>query len=353
MREHTVLSVAYPFAPVRHDVAGGAEQVLLMLDRALTEAGHNSIVAACEGSIVNGTLIETPSPKGAIDAAEREKVHRAFKSAIKAALREFDVDLIHMHGLDFHNYIPEDGTPVLVTLHLPVSWYPDEALSIERPRTYFNCISSSQRRSTPAGLRLLPDIENGVPVDDLRAGISKGNYALCLGRVCPEKGYHIAIDSAKRASVPLFIAGNVFRYESHEEYFFTEILPRLDGKDYRFLGPVGFGRKKRLLSCARCLVVPSLAPETSSLVAMEAMACGTPVVAFPAGALAEIIEDNRTGFLVKDEYEMSRAIREARRISPEVCRKTARERFSSRDMVDRYMEVYEYLAADRAGLLFS
>ena len=104
---------------------------------------------------------------------------------------------------------------------------------------------------------------------------------MALGRICPEKGYHIALDAAARAGVPMVLAGEVFRYPAHEQYFRDEIAPRLDASR-RFIGPVGLHRKRRLLSEARCLLAPSLAPETSSLVAMEALACGTPVIAFPA-----------------------------------------------------------------------
>src|SRR6185437_12674942 len=106
---------------------------------------------------------------------------------------------------------------------------------------------------------------------------------------------------------PLLIAGQVFPYPYHQHYFEAQIRPRL-GRGARFLGPVGFARKRRLLSAARCLLVPSLVAETGSLVAMEALACGTPVVAFPAGALAEIVAPEVTGYVVNNTREMADAI---------------------------------------------
>ena len=113
------------------------------------------------------------------------------------------------------------------------------------------------------------------------------------------------------------------------------------GVKSRFIGPAGFARKRRLLSAARCLVVPSLAQETSSLVAMEALACGTPVVAFPSGALPEIIEHGRTGFLVHDEREMAKAIQAAGELDRALCRETARRRFTLDRMTRRYFALYE------------
>jgi glycosyltransferase involved in cell wall biosynthesis len=108
---------------------------------------------------------------------------------------------------------------------------------------------------------------------------------------------------------------------------------------------VGFARKRRLLSAARCLLVPSLAPETSSLVAMEALACGTPVVAFASGALAEIVEPGVTGFLAGSVDEMAEAIRRCGQIDPSACRRVARERFSLREMTDAYLSLYSRLGA--------
>jgi glycosyltransferase involved in cell wall biosynthesis len=172
---------------------------------------------------------------------------------------------------------------------------------------------------------------------------------VALGRICPEKGFHLALDAAIEAGTPLLLAGEIFRYQAHERYFWEEIQPRLNGSTRRFLGPVGVARKRRLLAGARCLLVPSLVPETSSLVSMEALACGTPVVAFPSGALAEIVDHGRTGFLVKDFREMAEAIRAVGTIDPEECRRAARERFSSKRMLERYLEMYRQFAAMRAA----
>jgi glycosyltransferase involved in cell wall biosynthesis len=338
----TVLSVAYPFSPVGPATPGGAEQILGLLDAALVAAGHRSIVISCDGSTTRGTLVATPGPNGTIDPAARSALQERHRAAIRKALRKWRIDLVHMHGLDFHRYLPPAGVPVLVTLHLPFGSYEPGAFRLNRPGTYFHCVSGAQRRSWPDVPNLLPEIENGVPVDDLFTPARKRNFVVALGRICPEKGFHLALEAAKRAKVPILLAGQVFPYEEHGKYYRERILPRLD-RHRKFIGAVGFRRKRRLLTAARCLLAPSEIAETSSLVAMEALACGTPVVAFPRGALAELIEDGRTGFLVNNEIEMAAAIHKCRNIDPETCRKAARERFDSGRMIDSYFAAYRHM----------
>jgi glycosyltransferase involved in cell wall biosynthesis len=342
----TVLSVAYPLAPVGPDAVGGAEQVLSCLDRALVEAGHRSLVIACAGSSTHGQLVEVPRETGPLDDAARARAWARHRAAVAGVLERWPVDLVHLHGIDFHAYLPPPGVPALATLHLPPDWYPSEALVPQRPDTWLHCVSQAQAKVCTLSPNLLPPITNGVPVAELTARHAKRNFALMLGRVCPEKGIHLAIEAAKQARVPLLIAGEVFAYEAHRRYFEDKVLPRLD-RARRFIGPVGFARKRRLLTAARCLLVPSLAPETSSLVAREALACGTPVVAFPNGALAETVEEGRTGFLVDGVDEMAEGIWRAPALDPEECRRAARERFSLEGMIERYFAVYERLAAGR------
>src|SRR5436305_7049130 len=176
------------------------------------------------------------------------------REAIAKALVRWPADVIHAHGLDFIEHLPEPGIPTLVTLHLPAEFYPAGAVSAARPRTWFNCVSAAQQRTFPRLLNMQPPIPDGVPVDRLQAPHAKRNFALALGRICPEKGFHLALDAAERAGVPLLIAGQVFPYPYHQHYFEAEIRPRV-GRGARFLGPIGFARNRRLLTAARCLLV--------------------------------------------------------------------------------------------------
>lgn len=153
------------------------------------------------------------------------------------------------------------------------------------------------------------------------------------------------------AGVPVLLAGRVFPYEEHLRYFNEQIRPRLLPGHVRLLGCVGADRKYKLLSLAACLLLSSTAPGTSSLVAMEAAAAGTPVIAFPSGAVSEIVEEGRTGFLVRSIEEMARGIERSSEIDPAACRAAAASRFSLPRMIEGYFNLYRSLAPGEAPQL--
>jgi glycosyltransferase involved in cell wall biosynthesis len=341
----TVLNVGFPLATVSPSTPGGAEHILALIDDALVQAGHRSIVVAPAGSSCRGKLLPAAPVPSHFDEETHVKVCEEQRRIIQRALAEFPIDVIHMHGIDFHKYLPTTKVPVVVTLHLPPSWYPGEVFDAASRDLHLVCVSQSQARSCPAKARIEAVIENGVRLPEFRS-TPKQDYVVALGRVCPEKGFHLALDAATKAGLPLVLAGTVFGYEAHERYWSEEIQPRLKAR-HRFVGPLGPREKFELLTHARCLVVSSLVDETSCLVAMEAMSCGTPVVGLRRGALGEIVAEGRTGFLVDSPDQLPGAILAANRITPIACRDHAAAHFSSSRMTARYLQLYRHLTGVR------
>lgn len=334
-RKFTILSVAFPLLPVGPGSGGGAEQILYLLERGLVDAGHRSIVVAANGSDVSGELLETPAANSEISDAVRTKAQQIHARIIEQVLAREKVDLIHFHGLDFYAYRPAQRLPMLATLHLPIDWYPSSALN---SAVQLNCVSKHQAGSA-SPVPCWPVVENGIDVRKYKAASDKRNHLLWLGRVCPEKGTHIALGVAHRLDLPLIVAGPVHPFRDHQLYFAEKVRPLLDSKR-RYIGPVNMEGKTRLLSEASCLLIPSLVAETSSLVAMEAIASGAPVVAFRSGALPEIVEHGITGLIVDSEEEMMAAIGNVSTLSPQVCRSRALERFDSKRMIGDYLDLY-------------
>ncbi len=323
-----VLSIAFPDVPVGTAVSGGAEQILSILESGLSARGHRSLVIAAKGSRVTGELIETPGP---------DTSPQTYRNAIESVLARDRIDLIHFHGLDFSRYLPECEIPMLATLHLPVSFYPDWIFDGRPAHLNLNCVSRSQANSSPAS-RGLPVIPNGIPTGSYLPAEPE-DYLLWMGRICPEKGAHIALEVAHQLGARLIIAGPVHAYSAHQEYFSQSIRPRLDNLRI-YAGAVDGAQKRWLLSHAKCLLLPSLVAETSSLIAMEALSSGTPVVAFRAGALPEIVTDGEIGFLVGSATEMAGAVLRIHDLSRSTCHRQALRRFDSGPMIAGYLEHY-------------
>ena len=336
----SVLGVAYPFAAVGADSVGGAEQVLAAIDARLVRDGHDSIVLATAGSRATGHLVTIPPHAGWIDGDARARAGAAYQRALARICDERQIDVVHFHGGDFADYLPEVELPLVTTLHLPRACYEASALALAGVCRIF--VSHAQQRTFGAEVESAGVIENGVAVERYQPA-SKAGFVLALGRICPEKGFELALRAARAAGLPLVLAGAVFPYEDHHRHATAQIAPLLDA-DRRWIGPVGGARKRQLLAQARCLVVTSLVEETSSLVAMEALASGTPVVALRRGALPEIVEHGRTGWLVDHADELPDALVRATRLSPAACRAAAEARFSATRMTSRYVELYHQLA---------
>jgi glycosyltransferase involved in cell wall biosynthesis len=333
MLSRRLLFVAYPLLPVSEASAGGAEQILWTLERELVARGWETHVAACEASLVAGQLIATGAAAQLQDSfVERERRH-ADQVVMASARRQHPLVLDHS-GHFFRHARRLDGY-VLATLHLPRELYGPGAFEDVPENVYFNCVSQTQMRDFTDLPRMLGVVKNGIDADRFPIGGRRSNYVLWLGRVCPEKAPHLAIEAAKRAGVPIVLAGQVYPFDWHNTYWQRHVKPRIDGKQVRWVELPSFERKSKLLREARALLVTSQVPETTSLVALEAMASGTPVIAFATGALTEVVAKG-TGFLVQDILEMAAACASVSEIRSQDCREWVQGEYSAAAMTDGY-----------------
>jgi glycosyltransferase involved in cell wall biosynthesis len=203
-------------------------------------------------------------------------------------------------------------------------------------------ISEFQRRPAP-GARWVGNVHHGLPADLLRPIARSGEYLAVLGRISPEKGIDRAIEIAKKAGMPLKIAAKVD--PADKEYFAQVIEPLLKQSHVEYIGEIDERAKQEFLGHAHALLFPIDWPEPFGLVMIEAMACGTPVVAFERGSVPEVIEDGKTGFVVTDVDEAVEAVTHLDEIDRDVCRAEFERRFTAERMATDYVSVYRSLGA--------
>jgi glycosyltransferase involved in cell wall biosynthesis len=358
-----ILYIAYPLLTVSDASAGGAEQVLWTLEREMARRGVQTTVAASAGSRVAGELFVTGEPCDAIDDFERrDREHQEKILQFVRQRREQGrgFDLVHDMSGSFWPQAARVHAPgiVMATLHLPRSFYAPQSFQGVPPNVSFNCVSRSQAQSFGDLPNLLGVAPNGIPLDRFRAGHGSETNGgphrrqglLWLGRICEEKAPHLALDIAERAGAAITVAGQVYPFSYHQRYFEREVAPRLKRvSGAEFVSTPSMQQKLELLLKARALLITSQVDETSSLVAMEAAASGTPVIAFRHGALAEVVRDGVTGFVVESLEQAVEACGRVQEISSEACIAHAQENFSSQRMADGYSQLYRRVLSERGA----
>lgn len=328
--------IAPPWVPVPPTEYGGTELVVDQLARGLQAAGHDVVLFTTGDATCPVTRHHLHPRALGTDANLRGELPHAI--AAHAAL--VDVDVIHDHtvvGPLWSLALGGGHPPVVTTAHGPMDhllrpWYATIGGHVD-----VVAISRNQRDSAP-DVSFAGVIHHGIDVDAMPVGRGDGGYALFLGRMSPDKGVHRAIDVARAVGVPLRIAAKL--REPDEQAYFEAVVQPLLGPGVVYLGEVGAAEKRRLLGGAVALVNPIRWPEPFGLVMIEALACGTPVLAFAEGAAPEIVDDGVTGFLCADEAAMAAALSRVGDLDRAACRAVAAARFSTRRMVADHVALY-------------
>lgn len=329
---------------------GGTERVVSYLTEELVRLGHDVTLFATADSVTRARL-HAMAPQGLrLDPACRDPLahHVAMVDAVIAAAPAFDV--IHFH-LDYVHFpaVRLAAVPSVTTLHGRLD-LPDLVPLFRRFSDMpLVSISDAQRRPLPDA-NWVATVHHGLPRDLLEPARGERGYLAFLGRISPEKRVDRAIRIARRAGIVLRIAAKIEKIDL--AYYETIVKPLLGGPGVEFIGEIGEREKPQFLANARALLFPIDWPEPFGLVMIEAMACGTPVIAFPRGSVPEVIDPGVTGWIVASEDDAVRALRGLGDFDRAACRARFEERFSAERMARDYLRVYRRVSsrAMRAAL---
>jgi glycosyltransferase involved in cell wall biosynthesis len=336
--------VAPPWVPVPPPAYGGTELVLDVMARGLSAQGHDVLLCATGDSTcpveVRWAYEHALGTVTATSQAELRHVIHAYD-----AISDWQADIVHDHTLIGPVYGTRLGLPVVTTNHGP---FVGELGDLYRAISAFApviAISHDQAEDAGPGIALAGVIHHGVETEAIPVGAGAGGFALFLGRMSPHKAPDVAVRVARAAGVPLKLAAKL-REPAEQEYFDDRVKPLL-GSTAEYLGEVRREEKLQLLGDAVCLLNPIAWPEPFGIVMIEALACGTPVVATPCGSVPELIDDGVTGFVRSGTDALADAIRHVDELDRDVCRKVVDTRFSADRMVAEHVALYEQVLRER------
>ena len=342
-----IAQVAPLYESVPPRAYGGTERVVSYLTEALVEMGHDVTLFASGDSITSANLVSVV-PRGLrLDPRKPDPLvwHTIMMDMVLKAAPSFDV--IHFHT-DVLQLALVGHCPTALRLDRP--WPPrlagPEAAVPRFPKHPMVSISASQRAPLP-GLNWRATVHHGLPLGLYSPHPQPEDYFAFVGRISPEKRADRAIEIAKACGTPLRIAAKVD--PADQAYFESTIEPLLDDPLVSYVGEIGDDAKNDFIGNARALLMPIDWPEPFGLVMIEAMACGTPVIAYRHGSVPEIIDEGVTGFIVENQEQAIAAARNIGRIDRRRCRQVFEQRFAARVMAKRYLEVYRELVDSRVG----
>ena len=320
---------------------GGTERVIYWLTEELIEQGHEVTLFASGDSVTRAALM--PAIPRALRLSRPKQDPSAACAALLAdvAERASQFDVIHAHIEWLHlPLLQRLNVPFLTTVHGRLDHAGLDRVLRRFPKVPFVSISNNQRLPLPE-LWWLDTVYHGLPREALKPSYDRGRYLAFLGRLAPEKGPDAAIRIAKRANMPLRIAAKLPR--GHTRYFTEQLQPLIDASRTDLVGEVNDRNKEGFLQKAAALLFPIDWPEPFGLVMIEAMACGTPIIAFRCGSVPEVIEHGVTGFVVENEDEAVRAVARIDELDRRSVRTAFEKRFTARRMAQDYLRHYRKL----------
>ena len=332
------------FEAVPPKLYGGTERVVYALTEELVAMGHDVTLFASGDSTTSAILAPMRAQALRLDPSVKDWVATYYRMVELIYRRKDEFDILHFH-IDYFplQLFSRQKTPYLTTIHgrLDVPEFVETyGTFLESP---FVSISDNQRLPIP-NLNWVRTVQHGMPPNILTPLPGKQEYAAFLGRISPEKGADRAIEITRRAGMKLKIAAKVDNAD--RAYYETCIKPLIDTNPHvEFIGEINDSQKPAFLSGAQALVFPIDWPEPFGLVMIEAMACGTPVIAFNCGSVPEVMDDGVTGFVVNNIDEAVAALGKLHTLDRARVRATFDRRFVSRRMAEDYVNLYEELIA--------
>lgn len=322
---------------------GGTERVVSYLTEELVAMG-NEVTLFASGDSVTAAHLEPVWPKALrLDTSIQDFIAPHIVMLEKIALRARDFDIIHQH-CDYLSYpiLRRTGVPFLTTLHLALDRPELPAIYETFPEVALVSVSNAQREPLPHA-NFVETIYHGMPERLLSPGSGAGGYLAFLGRIAPSKGVDRAIRIAGKAGMQLKIAAKVDRVD--KEYFRTTIEPLLSQPFVEYIGEIDDVAKSKFLGEAAGLIFAIQWREPFGLAMIEAMACGTPVLAMRRGSVPEVVDEGVTGFIVDDEDAAVRAARRLTMLDRDRIRRVFEQRFTARRMAQNYIQLYNRLLA--------
>ncbi len=343
-----IAQIAPPWISVPPKTYGGTELVISWLTEELVKRGHQVTLFATGDSKTKANLIPM-WPKG-LWGANLSAPHAVFSLLYRELLqRADDFDIIHDH-CEFYTspYTKLLKAPVITTLHHPLN---EETIMLYKkfPNVHYVAISKNQKKSASA-INFARTIYHGLPIIQYPFNPEPQDYLLWISKIIPQKGLAEAIEVALATGQNLVISG--YLPPEYKDYFEYRIKPMIDNKQIRFVGASNFEKKIDLFQNAKALLFPVKRPEPFGLVVIESMACGTPVIAYKAGSMPELIVDGKTGFLTSSKEEMIEAVGKIGQISRIVCHRHVARKFSRKKMVNKYEMLYQTILKERRRFPF-